>query len=314
MEETAARAKSVVGNHPRLPWIMVGLSLLFDALKDYYRERLIDWSIRLLGETMGSWFIQNPFSILTLSTLGLLVLLGIVIVRSPEQKRAIILNYDETPFRNKRAEIRFLALICIAVLFIGYGAYEYSYRRNHVRPNPPTNIVGTSTTEESIAMNEGNIVLITDAESLCSNGTKTARGRKGIENLPGGPFLHKPALVMDAHRFRIQNSSSDPEHMQILFEVEITNRGEASIAKDWELCLSQNGKRITFEAQDLTPTNDIKNSLADITLQAPIEHGRSAKGWLLFVLPIDFDLREFTGSIKCSDYLDKRSYLIFSSK
>jgi hypothetical protein len=73
------------------------------------------------------------------------------------------------------------------------------------------------------------------------------------------------------------------------------------------LCLSQDEKHaVHFEAQDFEPEKDVKTSLADAALQSPIEHGRTAKGWLLFVLPKDQDLQTFTGSIQCRDYLDRR--------
>src|SRR6202035_177159 len=143
----------------------------------------------------------------------------------------------------------------------------------------------TYSEESSMTLDERGIVPISDAESVCANGNKTSYGLKGIESLPGGPSLHKPGLIIDGHRVRFQRSSSDPEHIETLFEIDVTNRGESSIAKDWRLCLLQDGKAVYCSAQDLKLENGIKASVADVTLQSPIEHGRTVKGWLLFVLP-----------------------------
>jgi len=316
LEDKTARAEAVVLAHSKPVVAALFLAIVADAIKVHFQEKLLEWAIKHLGEPLGTWLVRNPTSIITVSSL--LLLLGLVVLFISSPKRSVILQPDETPFVNTKSRRMLLLWLCVVAFVISGGEYFYFHRKNRVtqrRPDPPTLISAAFSAESPMTMSEGNIVPISAAASVCSDGSKVARGLKGIESLPGGPSLHEPKLMIDGHRIRIQTSSLDPEHLQLFFEIEVTNRGESSIAKDWRLCLSQDGKHAEyFEAQDFEPQKDIKASLADATLQSPIEHGRTAKGWLLFVLPKDQDLHEFTGSVQCRDYLEKRSFLIFMSK
>lgn len=317
-EDKTARAESVVLAHKKTALSTLALSAIGDAIKDHYQEKLIEWAIKYLGVPLGTWLVRNPASIITICSALLVIWFMALFIKSP--KRSYILQHDETPFVNTKSQRMLLLSGCVVLLFLIFsGAYAYARRQNYVTlrpPPPPTNISATFSEESSIPMtlDERGIVPISDAASVCANGSKTGYGLKGIESLPGGQSLHKPGLIIDGHRVRVRWSSSAPEHIETLFEIEVTNRGESSIAKDWRLCLSQDGKAVYFDAQDLKLENDIKTSVADVTLQSPIEHGRTVKGWLLFVLPKDQGLQKFTGSIQCRDYLDKRSLLIFTSE
>jgi hypothetical protein len=318
IEDKTARTESVVLAHKKTALATIVFSAIGDAIKDHYQEKLTEWAIKYLGVPLGTWLVRNPTSIITISSALLVIWFMALFIKSP--KRSYILQHDETPFVNTKSRRMLLLSGCVVVLLVIFsGAYAYAHRQNRVTqrpPSAPTNVSATFSAESSMTMtlDERGIVPMSDAESVCANGSKTGHGLKGIESLPGGPSLHKPGLIIDGHRVRIQWSSLDPEHIETLFEIEVTNRGESSIAKDWRLCLSQAGKAVYFDAQDLKPENGIKTSVADVTLQSPIEHGRTVKGWLLFVLPKDQDLQKFTGSIQCRDYLDKRSLLVFTSE
>ena len=77
----------------------------------------------------------------------------------------------------------------------------------------------------------------------------------------------------------------------LVFELVITNRGEASIAKNWELCLVHDGKPIRFNPAKIPPegipvsaTERITpdKSLVDNAIRVPIEHAHTAGGWVVF--------------------------------
>lgn len=107
--------------------------------------------------------------------------------------------------------------------------------------------------------------------------------------------------------------------VDLLFYAEITNRGEASIAKDWSLCLVQDNKPSYYTPESIdsgylgmVPAG---RSLAENTSRVPIEHGHMAEGWLLFRLPRNsINVTSFSGSVGCRDYLEEQVFMTFSTE
>jgi len=103
-----------------------------------------------------------------------------------------------------------------------------------------------------------------------------------------------------------------------MLDVSLVNRGETSIAKDWVLCILQDGQPHRFMAQRYSDETKAaygdRVSIADAVFSNPVEHGHAVRGWLLFRVPKDMIEGNLTplGSLQCRDYLDDRTTVGFS--
>jgi hypothetical protein len=139
-------------------------------------------------------------------------------------------------------------------------------------------------------------------------------------SLPGGPQLQRPMVVI--------NTGSSPfgagqinDDTLIVFELVLTNRGEASIIKNWELCILHDNKPLIYQTApiptaglSIAGTNERilpEQSLVDSAIKTPIEHAHTAGGWVAFrisgteLLKLWASGKEIIrGSIRYKDYLD----------
>jgi hypothetical protein len=166
---------------------------------------------------------------------------------------------------------------------------------------------------------EGKLIPLKKSELPCSYGNTTGRGLAGLAELPGGPNLKKPYLLVEPTRYWFEHWT-DNDDFELFFEVETTNRGETSIAKNWILCMVQaDGKAVEFFPEPFVSTAystiDARAvSLVDSTLSSPVEHGRTAKGWISFKLPLKkfSNFPNVSGSLQCRDYLERRALANFT--
>lgn len=134
---------------------------------------------------------------------------------------------------------------------------------------------------------------------------------------PGGRNLIKPFLILKPRRFSFQIWSNEKDY-NVLLNVSLFSVGESTVATDWRLCLLQNKEPHWYEAEGITDANreifgNLK-SLADLTEQNPIEHGRIATGWLLFrAVPQDVIGSALNGVLECRDYTQQRHTAIFTT-
>lgn len=207
----------------------------------------------------------------------------------------------------------------------GAGTNGGAVQSSEALPNPgvpsaPTGLKGGNLVEGPMFLREGKIYNLSRSVIPCA-GKSVGYGRDGVEKMRG-PGSSKPWLVVEPVRFQfIDWSPVDPE--DLLFQVEVTNRGEPSIAKDWELCLVATDQTVRrFRAEELSAIEfdrfkqlgENTNSLADVAFKEPIQRGRAVSGWVLFHLPPDLKLETLTGSLQCRDYLDRPSSLVFSTE
>jgi len=93
-----------IAKKPRkiLRWVL-GVSVL-EAIREYYRGKLMEWTIDTLG-SFGKWLIFDPFALMTLATaVGMLYLLCVVIhdvLTKDEWTESILVEHG-----NQRAMIR----------------------------------------------------------------------------------------------------------------------------------------------------------------------------------------------------------------
>jgi hypothetical protein len=106
----------------------------------------------------------------------------------------------------------------------------------------------------------------------------------------------------------------------LFVKIVLTNRGEASIVKNWDVCLILDGKPFIYPIAAIPPqgitTGTIEkitpeDSLVDKAIRVPIEHAHTAGGWVCFKIPGTELIKSWTskkeipkGSIRFKDYLD----------
>jgi len=103
----------------------------------------------------------------------------------------------------------------------------------------------------------------------------------------------------------------------VLFQLTVTDRGEESITKNWELCLVDAGKPVRFHVGPIPDEGIVLqtgdkvtkvDSLPERTIRDPIPHGHVVTGWIGFAVPKTIALRLKDkvlpqGSITFEDYL-----------
>jgi hypothetical protein len=146
-------------------------------------------------------------------------------------------------------------------------------------------------------------------------------------DLPGGPKLVRPVFELEGMYFTFRRWVTDK--YWVFMELAITNRGEKSLVKDWELCVDDNGV-----ARELMPSSvpepvtvpDTKqtvvtnaDTLMETAVQNPIDHGQRAVGWVVFSVPeslatkIREDNSRFKGVIRFRDYLSHKYSFFFNA-
>jgi len=104
----------------------------------------------------------------------------------------------------------------------------------------------------------------------------------------------------------------------LLVELALTNHGERSIVRDWELCVVKDNKPVFFQAaaipdEGIILDNTIRvtkeKSLPEDAVRNPIEHGERRVGWVAFTSSQEIvdlfikDHKHRLGSIRHKDYL-----------
>lgn len=201
-------------------------------------------------------------------------------------------------------------LACVLVV-TGVRTYRHFYPTHPAGLAAPLGLIG-GFGSPLIPMTEwqGRLFRVPASQRPCSN-TRIEYGEEGLENLPGGADLKRPRLLLSPVSFGITEWSNQLD--DLLFEIDVTNRGESSIAKDWRLCLVHGKTALYFNAQPLLDPSR-GTDLARSTFSNSIEHGHVVRGWLRFSVPKeDVDLKSLAGTLECRDYLERDSQLLFAA-
>jgi hypothetical protein len=137
-------------------------------------------------------------------------------------------------------------------------------------------------------------------------------------SLPGGPKLQRPVVILNRDVIPMGTTFFAGDTL-LLMKVVLINRGEASIVKDWQLCIVRDGKPFTYRpapipsmgipiigtSDKITPDQ----SLIDNVIRTPIERADTAGGWITFKVTTDvagdyIAGKRFQGSLRYKDYLD----------
>jgi hypothetical protein len=216
----------------------------------------------------------------------------------------------------KRAWVLIFTILSVCMVV---GIKFWIDRHPHLRvPMPPTDFKVGTPVIEPVKMAREKIVKLDKEVLPCADGKITGHGLSGLGDLPGGPKLTKPYFLLlpkNAEYTQWSDGSID-----LLFEVEITNRGESSIAKDWQLCMVKTDNTpVEFLPSTFIPEEQTLGphavSLVDAVYNTPVGHAQTVKGWILFKVPADVPLKfpNMYGKLGCRDYLEHPSSFCFSS-
>ena len=220
---------------------LIGVSTGLDIIKEFVRGKAENWVATHLG-WFGYWLVANPFALLTVSVIACLFWLALAALKEC-QTHSVIVDQNHKQFAHPRTARRWNALMAIATVvvagLVSYGAGKYYYVVTHAvahppAPNPPTNFNAGILLAEPMFLQEGKVFTLSKSVIPCAR-ERIAYGTTGLNAVPG-PGSGRPWLVIDPIGYRFLDWSGE-KHVHLLFQVEVTNRGEPSIVKDWELCL-----------------------------------------------------------------------------
>jgi len=217
-----------------------------------------------------------------------------------------------------RSTLGLTVVVGFALVFgITFGWHSYYIRGLPAVSAPVSLRVAMGTGTRPVRLESGHLLPYAKALLPCSYGHSAGYGLEGLNELPGGPTLKKPWLLLQPTKYEIEEWA-DNGQIDMLFYAEVTNRGEATIAKDFTLCLMKDGQATFYRPESLGPgyLNVVKTgeSLVENTRARKIEHGQMAEGWLLFRLPSKaLDISSFSGSLACRDYLERQAVSVFQT-
>jgi hypothetical protein len=224
---------------------------------------------------------------------------------------AKVVVWEETRAHKKRFGISIVVLL-LAVAGLFLSDLWIRHRAQSMRAEKPSSVAHRSPPSPPMGLKVGmgfDIPLFVQEGTLrlpksvtpCSGGKRV--GHFG----PRHSSSKRPQLALYPLTYRFVEWN---DFIDFSFEMEITNSGEQSIIKDWELCLVQPDKSVVrFHATKLSPEDNLKQ---------PLGHGRSITGWIAFHAPRDAgdttdpqSLSQITGGLQCRDYLDNASRVVF---
>jgi hypothetical protein len=213
-----------------------------------------------------------------------------------------------------------LILLTLSYMVYSLGHLEPARSSSANRPQPPAPPTITSAagvTEVPFSYAEKKLVA-SQAITACSLGHRKAYSFDELGSLPGGQSLKTPWLVAKPLRVLVEHRqvltdpqlSTPPDSDDLWFEISVTSRGEPTVAKDWMLCLVQEGQASYYKPYEVPPSElalyGKRVMLEQAAAAAPIERGHLVAGWIFFRVPKVATQEGLIGSIECRDYLEKR--------
>ena len=134
--------------------------------------------------------------------------------------------------------------------------------------------------------------------------------------MPGGRNANRPYFQFEGSYTTAWSWKGDD--YLVWMEDTITNRGEESIAKNWELCLVDDGTPVRLKPGQMIDSEiDLPDGdkilqgdlLIEKTIRNPLPHGRAVTGWIAFSISKELATKIIArkkfpdGSIQFEDYL-----------
>jgi len=262
-----------------------------------------------------------------LSGLGVVLLLlffwtCFVMIRESHvvQEPSLILIETQPTLHEVSNRLRWFLRVAI-VLVIGTVGVLVStkFRRPSVHLPPPPPSIISATMIDTFRWDGEEIGTLSKVplRSPCLDKQGRIFSLNDLSSFPGGSGAKRPWLVFTPKGVTVIGRSSEVNTYDLLFDVDLVNRGETSIAKDWKLCVLENGVPHRYPAKLYSDETEAvfgkQPSLANITFPKPVEHGSGARGWLLFSIPKMLLAKDWSaiGGLECRDYLDHKTSVAF---
>ena len=305
--------------------ILVGLLVALIILVNQYRSGQITRD----SLSTNLWQIALPYLVVALLAAAYHFFRTIYLLLNesrPPERSSFLIWTDNTPESEGSTSRRTIWVVAgaSAVLFGFVGLFissDFKPKKKPSAPAPPSLV-------EAIAVNqvdwrsemENRELELPNARAPYSPcvGKEGKVYRLGhAESFPVGPNSTRPFIIFKPLGARVINSSKEENDTYVIFDVSVVNQGEASIVKDWFLCMLDNRKPIFFPAVRYSDSTKIlfnnQMSLADLTISNPIEHGHAVEGSLFFSVPRKLTMAQSTsfGSLHCRDYMDHKTSVTF---
>jgi hypothetical protein len=283
------------------------------------------WDAAMHVKSMLPAVLASPFCSPVILAIGLLVL-----HRSTKGPLVVAPVFDAhgNEYKRPRYPVLKYGIYAVAIGVICSLILEVSWHYLNPKMNlvPPrlVPVDRSSPIGASAKVSKKNLSMRHKGETPCT--PKLGKFYSDYSALPGGPKLERPMLVLNMGTYPFVMAEINGTNL-LAFELVISNRGEASIAKNWELCLVHEGKPVLF-APARIPSDGIvisandritpEKSLIDHAIQIPVEHAKTAGGWAVFkaddasvLAGLRSGKETVSGSIRFKDYLDHLSSFEF---
>ena len=304
--------------------ILVGLLVAVVILANQYRSGQITRN----SLSTNLWQIVLPYLVVALLAAAYHFFRTIYFLLSeahPPERSSLIWTDSVSPSKGSASRrTRWIVTGCLALLFGFVGLFISSDFRPKKKPLPPAPPIALEVIAEDEVDWRGELEK-RDLESPNAMAPYSpCVGKEGkiyrlghAESFPVGPNSRRPFIIFKPLGVRVINSSKDENNTYVIFDVSVVNQGEASIVKDWFLCMLDKGKPTFFPALRYSDsTKGLFNnqmSLADLTISNSIEHGHAVEGPLFFSIPKKLTMSQSTsfGSLHCRDYMDHKTSITF---
>ena len=325
-ENAMGRLTAVIKRHWKATLVFLGVGGAGDILKEYGRSKLEDFVADHLGE-FGHWLLNDPVSLFTLAVVSCLLLVPAKLTlenRASNQKSLICDRHEQSydlPSRTRETWVAAVAIVClVCAALVVFGMLRYhkaAMARSPIKAAPvwaaeKPAIPPPARKPHHVVPHHG---------SACT--PKTGKWYPDYNSVPGGPRLDRPMVVANLGTSPLLMSQIGGD-TYLFMKIVLTNRGEESIVKNWELCLVEDGKPLTYEAAEIPSTGVTipgaaeritrENSLIDSAIKNPIAHAHTAGGWVTFKIPGTppvGDLEDkgtLKGDLIFRDYLDHKYF------
>lgn len=282
----------------------------------------IDIALKI-KEHIPSW-LSSPLTSVAIIVLGIALLWWTG--RTPVVPVVLYDANDKQVETPRHQTVRY-ALVALAVACATASTLFIVLRRSPVRPTTPTALVPSPTEAHTVQPKKKHSVEFRPASALLTECNKGIPGKppktySDYSRLPGGADEKRPWVVISTTPLNGGAGLLGNDTI-FLFELTLVNRGEASIVKDWQICLLNGGKAQKYPAAEIpaggllvtmegsTKTIVPSDSLPEKTISTAVAHANTAIGWVFFKVPgtdvYNEQKHKLPFAIMFKDYLDHQA-------
>jgi succinate dehydrogenase/fumarate reductase cytochrome b subunit len=222
--------------------IVVGLAVAVTISLNQFRTGQLSAS----GLRTDLWHVALPYLLIVVIAIlfhSVRTLYLMIKDLQQSQSGSVVLTDTES-----EAGSRSQAWIAACLVMILFGLLGF-FLSNRLRPSqrwsppPPTLLAASVEYDWEAGEQKGRLSQAPSFSPCFERGAKVF-SLNDLSLFPGGPNSKRPWLVFRPTRYSYIYLPAQPDYYDLMFEVSLVNRGEASIAKDWSLCILQGKHRI----------------------------------------------------------------------